>query len=189
MSSTPSTSTANTGSSANTTSPPAARSPATTSNTSAPTAASASTSASNQQTQRAPHYRPAPTSTSASIPSPPAVIKDFALNFYTGKSHGTIKLYPQGEPTYERVRADLRHWLLTDPPILKNLLSQLNHRSAHYAWGGRSHAFLLLRVDLPLVGKKISFRDQRKRPAEGLCPQRSCRSARSGPVRQDNRTC
>ncbi len=41
------------------------------------------------------------------------VVKDFALNFYTGKSHGTIKLYPKGEPTYERVRADLRHWLLT----------------------------------------------------------------------------
>jgi len=43
------------------------------------------------------------------------VIKDFALNFYTGKSHGTIKLYPQGEPRYEQVRADLRHWLLARP--------------------------------------------------------------------------
>ncbi len=43
------------------------------------------------------------------------VIKDFALNFYTGKSHGTIKLYPKGEPSYERVRSDLRHWLLTKP--------------------------------------------------------------------------
>jgi tetratricopeptide (TPR) repeat protein len=39
------------------------------------------------------------------------VIKDFALNFYTGKSHGTIKLYPKGEPSYERVRADLIRWL------------------------------------------------------------------------------
>jgi tetratricopeptide (TPR) repeat protein len=39
------------------------------------------------------------------------VIKDFALNYYTGKSHGTIKLYPQGEPSYEHVRADLRRWL------------------------------------------------------------------------------
>ena len=29
--------------------------------------------------------------------------------------------------------------------------------STHCAWGGRSHAFLLLRVDLPLVGRKISF--------------------------------
>jgi hypothetical protein len=43
------------------------------------------------------------------------VIKDFALNYYTGKSHGTIKLYPQGEPSYERVRADLRRWLRNKP--------------------------------------------------------------------------
>jgi tetratricopeptide (TPR) repeat protein len=49
--------------------------------------------------------------------APPTVpvIKDFALNFYTGKSHGTIKLYPKGEPSYEHVRTDLRHWLLTKP--------------------------------------------------------------------------
>jgi tetratricopeptide (TPR) repeat protein len=43
------------------------------------------------------------------------VIKDFALNFYTGKSHGSIKLYPKGEPTYERVRADLIRWLRNRP--------------------------------------------------------------------------
>jgi tetratricopeptide (TPR) repeat protein len=43
------------------------------------------------------------------------VIKDFALNYYTGKSHGTIKLYPQGEPRYEHVRADLRRWLRNKP--------------------------------------------------------------------------
>jgi len=48
-------------------------------------------------------------------PATPPVIKDFALNFYTGKSHGTIKLYPQGEPRYEQVRADLRNWLLARP--------------------------------------------------------------------------
>jgi hypothetical protein len=39
------------------------------------------------------------------------VIKDFALNAYTTKSHTTIKLYPQGEPSYERVRADVLRWL------------------------------------------------------------------------------
>jgi tetratricopeptide (TPR) repeat protein len=42
-------------------------------------------------------------------------IKDFALNYYTGKSHGTIKLYPKGEPSYEHVRADLRRWLRNHP--------------------------------------------------------------------------
>jgi len=40
-----------------------------------------------------------------------AVIKDFALNWYTGKAHGEIKRYPDGEPAYERVRADVRRWL------------------------------------------------------------------------------
>ena len=48
-------------------------------------------------------------------PATPPAIKDFALNFYTTKSHGTIKLYPQGEPTYEHVRANLLHWLRTHP--------------------------------------------------------------------------
>lgn len=43
------------------------------------------------------------------------VIKDFALNFYTGKSHGTIKLYPKGEPSYKNVRADLIRWLHNRP--------------------------------------------------------------------------
>jgi hypothetical protein len=38
-------------------------------------------------------------------------IKDFALNFYTGKAHGTIARYPGGEPRYERVRADLMRWV------------------------------------------------------------------------------
>ncbi|MGA7156924.1 MAG: hypothetical protein WBY53_08770 [Acidobacteriaceae bacterium] len=48
---------------------------------------------------------------SAKLPS----IKDFALNYYTGRSHGTIKLYPNGEPTYERVRAEVIRWLKTHP--------------------------------------------------------------------------
>ena len=38
-------------------------------------------------------------------------VKDFALNFYTGKTHGTIARYPGGEPSYERVRAAVRRWL------------------------------------------------------------------------------
>jgi len=38
-------------------------------------------------------------------------IKDFALNFYTDKGHGTIRQYPVGEPSYERVRADVLRWL------------------------------------------------------------------------------
>ncbi len=48
-------------------------------------------------------------------PTRAPAIKDFALNYYTLKSHGTIKLYPQGEPSYERVRADLIRWLRTHP--------------------------------------------------------------------------
>ena len=45
-------------------------------------------------------------------------IKDFALNFYTGKTHGTIKRYPEGEPSYERVRADVVRWLREPKAIL-----------------------------------------------------------------------
>jgi tetratricopeptide (TPR) repeat protein len=41
----------------------------------------------------------------------PAVIMDFALNWYTGKAHGEIERYPSGEPSYERVRGDVRRWL------------------------------------------------------------------------------
>jgi tetratricopeptide (TPR) repeat protein len=37
--------------------------------------------------------------------------KDYALNWYTGKAHGTIARYPDGEPSYERVRADVVRWL------------------------------------------------------------------------------
>jgi hypothetical protein len=40
-----------------------------------------------------------------------AQIKDFALNWYTGKAHGTIATYPKGEPKYEQVRAAVRRWL------------------------------------------------------------------------------
>jgi tetratricopeptide (TPR) repeat protein len=40
-----------------------------------------------------------------------ASIHDYALNWYTGKAHGTIARYPNGEPTYERVRADVLRWL------------------------------------------------------------------------------
>ena len=36
---------------------------------------------------------------------------EFSLNWYTGKAHGTITRYPKGEPSYERVRADVLHWL------------------------------------------------------------------------------
>ena len=45
-------------------------------------------------------------------------IKDFALNFYTGKTHGTIQRYPEGEPSYVRVRADVVRWLREPKAIL-----------------------------------------------------------------------
>jgi tetratricopeptide (TPR) repeat protein len=40
-----------------------------------------------------------------------AAMRDFALNFYTGKAHGTIARYPGGEPRYERVRRDVMVWV------------------------------------------------------------------------------
>ena len=40
-----------------------------------------------------------------------AKVKDFALNFYTGKAHGTIARYPNGEPSYEKARGAVRRWL------------------------------------------------------------------------------
>jgi hypothetical protein len=46
-----------------------------------------------------------------SAPVGAANVKDFALNFYTGKAHGTIARYPNGEPSYEKVRAAVRRWL------------------------------------------------------------------------------
>ena len=38
----------------------------------------------------------------------------FALDWYNGKSHGTIRRYP-AEPRYERLRADFLRWLQTPP--------------------------------------------------------------------------
>jgi tetratricopeptide (TPR) repeat protein len=42
-------------------------------------------------------------------------VTDFALNFYTGKSHGTIVRFPKGEPTYETTRAAVIRWLQHQP--------------------------------------------------------------------------
>jgi hypothetical protein len=43
------------------------------------------------------------------------VVHDFALNFYNGKTHGTIAQYPHGEPSYERVRAAVMRWVESRP--------------------------------------------------------------------------
>ena len=40
---------------------------------------------------------------------------EFSLNWYSGHGHGTIVRYPKGEPSYERVRADLIRWLRRKP--------------------------------------------------------------------------
>ncbi len=40
---------------------------------------------------------------------------EFSLNWYSSKGHGTIAHYPKGEPSYERVRSDLLHWLRRKP--------------------------------------------------------------------------
>jgi hypothetical protein len=63
---------------------------------------------------------PDPNVVIGATPRAEPVIKDFALNYYTVKSHGTIKLYPKGEPRYEHVRADLRRWLLSRPAPAAN---------------------------------------------------------------------
>jgi tetratricopeptide (TPR) repeat protein len=42
-------------------------------------------------------------------------IQDFALNFYTGKTHGTIAQYPDQEPTYETIRGKALRWLQKQP--------------------------------------------------------------------------
>ncbi len=38
-----------------------------------------------------------------------------ALNWYTGRSHGTIRSYPSGEPSYERLRTEVMRWLRAHP--------------------------------------------------------------------------
>ena len=43
-------------------------------------------------------------------PAPPGD-PTIALNWYTGKAHGTILSYGQREPDYEHVRADVQRWL------------------------------------------------------------------------------
>jgi len=53
---------------------------------------------------------------------------------------------------------------------------------------GRAFARLFTASRGPSVGRQETIvRDQWERPAEGACPQRSCRAARSGLVRQDMR--
>ena len=44
----------------------------------------------------------------------------YALNWYTGTAHGTIARYPAGQPSYERVRADVLHWLRTHPEAMRS---------------------------------------------------------------------
>jgi tetratricopeptide (TPR) repeat protein len=45
----------------------------------------------------------------------PGILRDFALNWYTGKAHGNIAHYPNGEPSYEATRAAVRRWLRIQP--------------------------------------------------------------------------
>jgi tetratricopeptide (TPR) repeat protein len=44
-------------------------------------------------------------------PPPTPAASHYALNWYTGKSHGTIATYGQQEPTYKQVRTDVMRWL------------------------------------------------------------------------------
>jgi tetratricopeptide (TPR) repeat protein len=47
--------------------------------------------------------------------APPQLRGEFSLNWYSADGHGTIARYPGGEPSYERARADLIHWLRRHP--------------------------------------------------------------------------
>ncbi len=47
--------------------------------------------------------------------TPHSAAGEFSLNWYSGKGHGTIARYPKGEPSYERLRADLMRWLRRKP--------------------------------------------------------------------------
>lgn len=50
-----------------------------------------------------------------SVASPaPGPIRDFALDWYTGKAHGMVRGYMGKEPTYEQVRADALRWIRSD---------------------------------------------------------------------------
>ena len=40
--------------------------------------------------------------------------RDLALNWYTGKAHGTVRRYT-GEPPYEQLRQEVQHWLRRQP--------------------------------------------------------------------------
>lgn len=42
---------------------------------------------------------------------PHSTTDEFSLNWYSARGHGTIVRYPKGEPSYEKVRADVMHWL------------------------------------------------------------------------------
>jgi tetratricopeptide (TPR) repeat protein len=44
-------------------------------------------------------------------------VASLSLNWYTGTAHGTIRSYASGEPSYERLRADVLRWLLRQPEI------------------------------------------------------------------------
>lgn len=43
----------------------------------------------------------------------------YALNWYTGRAHGTVKRYAAGPPSYEHVRADLLRWLRSHPAPMR----------------------------------------------------------------------
>ena len=57
---------------------------------------------------------PAAAGTGSGAEAGRAAEKAFALNWYTGAAHGTVRRYPDGEPSYERVRADVLRWLRVD---------------------------------------------------------------------------
>ena len=51
-----------------------------------------------------------------------------SLNWYTGSAHGAVRGCPEGAPPYERVRADVIHWVRAHPDTPGNAKQRMDSR-------------------------------------------------------------
>lgn len=54
-----------------------------------------------------------------------------ALNWYTGRAHGTIRNYTTGEPSYPRLRTEVQRWLRAHPVLTGS--GQKTDERAHFS--------------------------------------------------------